>query len=231
MLRIAGITPLTTIDYPDGHLAAVLFCQGCPWRCEYCHNPALLPPIGKHNLSWETVLEFFKNRQGLLDAIVYSGGEPTAQPQLEKALQITREYGFKIGLHTAGMYPERLKKILPLVHWIGMDIKGPFDRYDQITGVHGSGKKAKQSLQCVLESGIAYEFRTTIHPLFIGERELITTAEMLSALNVSHYVVQEFRKQGCAAKNLCQPISSNLTVAYEHIKQRHLFRHFEVRRT
>lgn len=229
MLRIAGLTPLTTIDYPDGYLAAVLFCQGCPWRCGYCHNPELLPPLGKHEIAWEKVLEFLKNRRGLLDAIVYSGGEPTAQTQLETAIKITRELGFKIGLHTAGMYPKRLKKILPLIDWVGMDIKGPFDRYDQITGVSGSGKKAKQSLQFVSESGVAYEFRTTIHPLWIGEKELLATADMLSELKATHYVVQEFRQTGCADKKLRHITSPSLTAAYETIKQRHLFQHFQIR--
>ena len=78
-LRIGGLTPLSTTDYP-GQLAAAVFCQGCPWRCGYCHNPHLIPATVKQGIDWVEVMRFLERRRGLLDAVVFSGGEPTLQP-------------------------------------------------------------------------------------------------------------------------------------------------------
>ena len=85
-LRVGGLTPLSTSDWP-GMLAAVVFCQGCPWRCGYCHNPGLIPARGDNEIPWEDVLAFLRRRQGLLDGVVFSGGEPTAQAGLLDAMR------------------------------------------------------------------------------------------------------------------------------------------------
>ena len=132
-LRIGGITPLTTTDFP-GRLAAVLYCQGCPWRCSYCHNPELLDATTPAEMDWPQVLAFLRKRQGLLDGVVFSGGEPTLQAGLPQALEQVRALGFATALHTGGMYPERLAAVLPLLDWVGLDIKGPEHRYADITG-------------------------------------------------------------------------------------------------
>ena len=87
-LRIGGFTPFTTTDYP-GQLAAVVFCQGCPWRCAYCHNPHLLPVEGPESHAWPDLLRFLASRRGLLDAVVFSGGEPTLQGGLADASALT----------------------------------------------------------------------------------------------------------------------------------------------
>ena len=123
-LRVGGITPLTSIDFP-GRLAAVLYGQGCPWRCGYCHNPELLDATTPAAVPWPEVLAFLKSRQGLLDGVVFSGGEPTLQAALPAALAEVRALGFQTALHTGGMYPERLHALLPLLDWVGLDIKGP----------------------------------------------------------------------------------------------------------
>ncbi len=123
-MRIGGITPLTTIDFP-GRLAAVVYCQGCPWRCSYCHNPELLDATAPAAVPWPQVLAFLQSRRGLLDGVVFSGGEPTLQAALPAALAEVRAMGFATGLHTGGMYPERLAAVLPLLDWVGLDVKGP----------------------------------------------------------------------------------------------------------
>jgi pyruvate formate lyase activating enzyme len=197
-LRIGGLTPLSATDYP-GALAAVVFCQGCPWRCGYCHNPHLLSRCGGHELAWPAVLDFLERRRGLLDAVVYSGGEPTVQGALPDAMRATRALGFKVGLHTAGMAPRRLAAVLPLADWVGMDIKAPFDDYPRITGVRGSGHAARKSARLILASGVAHEFRTTVHPALLREPELQRLASELAGLGARHYVLQAFRAQGCAA--------------------------------
>ena len=85
-LQVGGLVPLSTADYPD-HLAAVVFCQGCPWRCPYCHNPHLLPRRSDAPIDWADVLAFLERRRGLLEAVVFSGGEPTLQPALADAIR------------------------------------------------------------------------------------------------------------------------------------------------
>ncbi len=198
MLRVGGLTPLSTTDWP-GMLAAVVFCQGCPWRCRYCHNPHLIPARGDCEIPWDEVLGFLRRRQGLLDGVVFSGGEPTLQPELAtNAMREVRALGFKVGLHTGGAYPRRLAEILPLVDWVGLDAKAPFTDYERVTGVAGSGAPALASLEHVLASGVDHEIRSTVHPALLADSDVVSLAGDLSARGVKRYVLQPFRSQGCA---------------------------------
>jgi pyruvate formate lyase activating enzyme len=201
MLEIGGFTPLSTSDWPD-MLAAVVFCQGCPWRCRYCHNPGLIPTQGRNELRWETILEFLWCRKGLLDGVVFSGGEPTLQASLPDAVLEVRALGFRVGLHTGGMYPRRLAAILPLLDWVGMDIKAPFADYASITGAPGSGKRAQASLDLVLQSGVAHEIRTTVHPALLDDEAVCALTDDLANRGVRHYALQAFRSQGCEDESL-----------------------------
>jgi pyruvate formate lyase activating enzyme len=196
-LRVGGLTPLSTTDYP-GELAAVVFCQGCPWRCGYCHNPHLLSARGAAEIAWDDVLAFLRRRKGLLDAVVLSGGEPLAQRLLADAMRTVKDMGFKVGLHTGGAYPGRLAKVLPLVDWVGFDVKTTFDAYPLITGALGSGIDARASARLVIESGVAYEFRTTVHPRQLSAHAVGRLADDLAQLGVRHYALQAFRAEGCA---------------------------------
>ncbi|WP_456418026.1 anaerobic ribonucleoside-triphosphate reductase activating protein [Thiolapillus sp.] len=162
-LRIGGFVPFTSIDYPE-QLSAVVFCQGCPWRCSYCHNQHLLTSRTTGLLDWRGILKKLHQRQGLLDAVVFSGGEPTLQKSLHHAMEQVRVMGFKVGLHTAGCYPERLKSLLPLVDWVGLDIKDLPENYPSLTGSSSSGGQAWQSLDILLSADIPFQVRTTVHP-------------------------------------------------------------------
>jgi pyruvate formate lyase activating enzyme len=195
-LNIGGLTPLTTIDFP-GRLAAVLFCQGCPWRCGYCHNPDLLDAGVAGKVSWDQVRAFLRRRRGLLDGVVFSGGEPTLQSGLHDALGEVRAIGFETALHTGGMYPDRLARLLPQLDWVGLDIKGPWQRIDAITGSRHSASRVQASLQCLLASGVAHECRTTWHPGLFGIDELIELADELAALGVKTWALQEC--DGCSS--------------------------------
>lgn len=194
-LKVGGITPFTATDYP-GKLAAVVFVQGCPWRCGYCHNPHLQPRLGSSPMPWSQVLELLQRRVGLIDAVVFSGGEPTIDAVLEDAIGAVRALGFAIGLHSAGTYPRRLTEILPLLDWVGLDIKAPFALYDRITQIAGSGAQAQAAVQAVLASGVDYELRTTIHPDLLSEADILALAHSLSQMDVQNYVLQVFRAQG-----------------------------------
>jgi pyruvate formate lyase activating enzyme len=196
-LRVGGLVPLSTTDYP-GHLAAVIFCQGCPWRCSYCHNPHLLPRRNAGEIGWPAILAFLDKRRGLLDAVVFSGGEPTLQPALPDAISGIRAMGYAVGLHTAGIYPRRLRAVLPLLDWIAMDIKAPFDDYASITGVPGSGARARECMELIMTSGIDHEFRTTVQDCLLPAPKMHALAAELAASGVRNYALQECRAPGDA---------------------------------
>ena len=206
MLCVGGLTPLTSLDYP-GELAAVVFCQGCPWRCGYCHNPDLLASRGPHPVAWPQVMDFLRRRQGLLDAVVFSGGEPTRQRALGAAMDEVRSLGFRIGLHTAGIYPRRLAALLPRLDWVGLDIKALPADYPALTGAPASGARAWRSLALLLTSGIPLEVRTTLDPR--GEStssnaalngdfdsRVMTLMYRLAKAGVRRHVLQFARGQG-----------------------------------
>lgn len=188
-LRVGGVTPLTTIDFP-GRLAAVVYCQGCPWRCAYCHNGHLVGAAGGEDIPWPVVARFLQRRRGLLDGVVFSGGEPTAQVSLEPAVEEVRTLGYRVALHTGGPYPGRLARVLPLVDWVGLDIKAPPGVYPRVTGVAGSGAAAWESLEAVLASGVDHEVRTTVHPDLLSQAELETLAGELAARGAERWVLQ-----------------------------------------
>lgn len=178
----------------------MVYCQGCPWRCSYCHNPHLLASQAAGGIAWSEVLEFLGRRRGLLDAVVFSGGEPTAQPGLARAIREAKALGYRIGLHSAGIYPRRFAEVLHLVDWVGFDAKAPFDTaYAGITGVRASGEAALESARALLASGVDHEFRTTWHAGFLSPAELERLTRTLADLGVRRYVLQEFRASGSAA--------------------------------
>ena len=186
---------LSGCDWP-GELVATVFCQGCPWRCRYCHNTHLLDADRPGEVTWRSVTAFLRTRIGLLDGVVFSGGEPTLQRGLAAAMRETRALGFRVGLHTAGPYPDRLSEVLPLLDWVGFDVKAPFDDYPRLTGVPGSGARARESLLRLLASGVAYEVRTTVSPDLLDAASLRTVAGALADLRVTHYALQACRAAG-----------------------------------
>ncbi|MGW2232167.1 anaerobic ribonucleoside-triphosphate reductase activating protein, partial [Streptomyces formicae] len=113
-----------------GRLVTTVFCQGCPWRCGYCHNPELLDARVPPAVPWEAVASHLGRRRGLLDGIVFSGGEPLLQPGLADAARAARSLGYAVGLHTGGAYPRRFGALLAegLVDWVGFDVKATAPR-------------------------------------------------------------------------------------------------------
>jgi pyruvate formate lyase activating enzyme len=200
-LPIGGLIPFSSVDFP-GRLAAVLFTQGCPLRCRYCHNTHLRPRNAVAAHDWGATLDWLRRRRGLLDAVVFSGGEPTLHVALPDAIASVRDLGFAIGLHSAGAMPGRLAAVLEAVDWVGLDFKAPFARYQAVTGSAASGDKARQALDTVLGSGVAYELRTTLHPALLGDEDLLAMAEELRARGVRRWVIQRFRATGCGDDEL-----------------------------
>lgn len=191
-LHVGGFIPLTTLDFPD-HLACVVFCQGCAWRCRYCHNIDLIPPRADNELPWQEIINFLEKRQGLLEGVVFSGGEPTLQRGLIHCVEQVKEMGYLVGLHSAGINPRLFAQVVNKVDWVGFDIKALPEDHQQITCVQGSGEANWQSLRYLLDSGVDYEVRTTVHWHLLGIENLKRLANKLRKEGVEKFVVQVAR--------------------------------------
>ena len=189
-MKIGGLIKFTLIDYP-GHVAAVVFTQGCNFRCRYCHNPELVyPHLLQESFPEEEIMAFLRRRQGTLEGLVITGGEPTLQPGLIDFMAEVKAMGYLIKLDTNGTKPEVLQEALDkkLVDFIAMDLKAPLDKYSQITGVEFDPKIIQRSMDLVAGSGLPYEFRTTY------DKEVLTDADLQAisaSVNGKNYRVQE----------------------------------------
>lgn len=230
--KLGGFVRFSSCDWP-GKLVCVVFISGCPWRCHYCHNPHLQTRSKMPGEpAWADVLTWLETRRGLLDGVVICGGEPLAEPRLPEMLAQVKAMGFGVALHTGGGYPNRLRECLKLVDWIGFDVKAPFAEYHRITRVKGSGDAARLSLQAVVESGVAFECRTTSHPALLSDANLLEIGHELAAAGVKHYAVQKFRPHGCNdADLLAVPLSSNYPAVATLDELRHLFPDFILRQS
>lgn len=188
---VGGLTRFSTVDWP-GTLAAVVFISGCPWRCHYCHNAELQQRAAPY--AWDDVRAFLGTRRGLLDGVVFSGGEPLSEPRLGELADETRALGFRLGLHTAGIYPRRFAELLPRLDWVGFDIKADDAGYDSITGRRGSARPARDCLDRLLASDTAFECRITWHPDWLPETRLLALAASLSQRGVRRFAVQNARR-------------------------------------
>lgn len=195
---VGGFVPFTTIDYPK-KISSVIFLQGCPWRCIYCSNPHLFEfhrPTEQDKENWEYILNVLRKRTKILDAVVFSGGEASAQAdEIITAIEDIHRFAphFKIGLHTNGCFPENLKKLSPYIDWIGFDIKAPCEKYYEITKVKGSGEQAFKSLTYLFSQNKDLEVRTTADPTVLTKSDILEIAETITKLGVKKYAVQRYR--------------------------------------
>ncbi|MDD5568453.1 MAG: anaerobic ribonucleoside-triphosphate reductase activating protein [Candidatus Omnitrophica bacterium] len=161
-MKIGGFVKFSLIDYP-GKVAAVIFTQGCNFRCSYCHNPQLVyPELFTDPVSFESIFDFLKRKTRLLDGVVFCGGEPTLQNDLLEIICRVRSLGYTVKLDTNGSNPDVLAEVLPYIDYIAMDIKVPFgDTYTRVCGVTINDYEIRRSMLLIRAAGLAYEFRTT----------------------------------------------------------------------
>lgn len=167
-MLISGIQQFTLLDYP-GKTACVVFTPGCNFRCGYCHNPEFVLPeqiknIQKDFIHEDVIFNFLKKRQGLLDGVVITGGEPTLQGDLIPFIKKVRDLGFLVKLDTNGNKPDVIKKIFDehLVDYVAMDIKTSYAKYQSLVGTLANVDRIQESISLIINSGIPYEFRSTI---------------------------------------------------------------------
>ncbi|AWE43364.1 anaerobic ribonucleoside-triphosphate reductase activating protein [Actinobaculum sp. 352] len=202
-VAIAGFVPLSSVDWPD-HLVTTVFLQGCPWRCPYCQNSEILDSRTPGIVPWQEVTIHLRRRRGLLDGVVFTGGEALRQAALIPAMREVRDLGFQVGLHTGGAYPKRLREALELTDWVGLDVKALPDDYRSAAGV-AAGDKAWESLDIMLaiheqRAGstfpLDYEVRTTVYPGSPSAEHFTAMVETLRARGVRRFALQEARTTG-----------------------------------
>jgi pyruvate formate lyase activating enzyme len=218
-IAVGGLTPFSTVDYP-GHLSAVVFCLGCPWRCAYCHNPHLQTvDASAAEKRWPEVVDWLMSRRGLIDSVVFSGGEPLLQRGLAGAMWQVRSLGYGVGLHTAGIYPERLTGILPLVDWVGFDVKAPFCEYARITGAK-SGNATQRSLSYLLASKTKCEVRCTADESLLSADDARRMAGQLAGMGVRRMVLQSVRDSEGVTREISPAFVEAVKGAISHVELR-----------
>ena len=164
--KIAGLQKLTLLDFP-GKVACTIFTEGCNFRCPFCHNASLVTHIGEsEGYSVEYVLDFLKKRQGIIEGVCISGGEPTLMPGLEDFISSVKDLGFLVKLDTNGTRPDILKKLVRerLIDYVAMDIKNSREKYALTAGLceEYDISKIEESASFLMSGEIDFEFRTTV---------------------------------------------------------------------
>jgi pyruvate formate lyase activating enzyme len=211
-----GLQKTTLIDYP-GKVACTVFTLGCNFRCPFCYSSELVLPekIKKQpKISEKEILEFLENRKGLLEGVVLCGGEPTINPDLPDFIKKVKKIGFLVKLDTNGTNPEMLEKLIneKLIDYVAMDIKAPLGlkiqnpkfkfqikskpqipKYERATGVKFDIEKVKKSIEIIKNSGINYEFRTTVVATIHNKEDIIQIAKDIAP--AKRYYLQNFRPE------------------------------------
>lgn len=191
---LMAIEPFSMVDYP-GHIVATVFFGGCNFHCGYCHNPSLVIVKEKSQTSPSDILDFLMTRKGLLDGVCLTGGEPLLSKDMLPLVKGIKELGlgFKVKLDTNGSNLERLQEAAPYLDYIAMDIKTTPEKYDELTQCKGSwNKKAAGTMEWIKKSGIPYEFRTTVMPLWHTFEDLKKIRTILG--EEANWILQQFRQ-------------------------------------
>ena len=194
-MRIGGFQKVSLIDYP-GKVAAVVFTQGCNFRCPFCHNVELvLPSCFGDLLEEEEILRFLTTRVDKLQGIVVTGGEPTIHEDLPLFLEKIKAMGYAVKLDTNGSRPAVLKELFDrqLLDFVAMDVKAPAHCYDELAGIKVNIGLIKESIALIQASGVKHLFRTTFPKPLLGEDDLPGIFSLIHGTH--HFCLQPFVPQ------------------------------------
>ncbi len=193
-MLLGGLQKLTLIDYPD-HLAATVFSVGCNFCCPFCHNPELVDPqkIKKQpRISEKEFFDFLAARQGMLEGVCITGGEPTLQTDLPEFIKKIKDLGYLVKLDTNGSSPLVLERLLNdrLIDYVAMDIKAPLEKYKKVVGEAVTLENIQHSVE-LTRSAPDYEFRTTVLPLLHSRADILSIGRWLQG--AKNFYLQQFR--------------------------------------
>ncbi len=193
-MRICGYNKTTLLDYPE-HVAATVFTGGCNFRCPFCQNSDLvLRPEAQPVIRETEVLGFLEKRKGILTGVCLTGGEPTLAAGLDDFIRKVKEMGYLVKLDTNGYRPETLKGLLNarLLDYIAMDVKNSMERYGETVGdISVDTGRIREAIRIIMESGIPYEFRTTVVKELHGEKEITAIGREIKG--AEKYFLQSYR--------------------------------------
>lgn len=196
-MKIYGLQKMTLLDFP-GKVACTIFTGGCNFRCPFCHNARLVTELDKDEVySEEEIFEYLRKRVGILDGVCITGGEPLMNADIADFITKVRELGYAVKLDTNGSYPETLKNLIDrgLVDYIAMDIKNTPEKYAQTIGVKKFDfTPIKKSIEIIMQSGVPYEFRTTVVKEFHSVSDIEEIAKMIEG--AQGYYLQNFVDSG-----------------------------------
>lgn len=194
---IAGMQKLTLLDYP-GKVACTVFTAGCDLRCPFCHNASLaLPERPRDSMELDEVLAFLKKRQGILDGVAVTGGEPLMHPGIAGLLGEIKALGYSVKLDTNGTFPERLREVVEagLADRVAMDIKAAPENYGKLVGIPDFDiSKVRESADYLMGCGVDYEFRTTAVKGLHTRADFEGIAQWIAGAR--EYYIQEFKDSG-----------------------------------
>lgn len=191
-MKIIGLQNLSLVDYP-GVLAAVVFVEGCNFKCGYCQNPDLVESSERKGMPSEETVEDITRRKKILEGVVITGGEPCIAEGLELFLEAIKKTGLKIKLDTNGSNPDLVKRILQknLIDYIALDIKTSLSRYFLVTPQKKIEHAVSESIEIIMASDTAYEFRTTCVPGIVSEEDFYNIGKKVKGSK--KYCLQQFR--------------------------------------
>lgn len=195
-MLIKGLQKLTLLDYPT-KTACTIFTGGCNFRCPFCHNASLVLDVNEgERYEPDQVLSFLKKRQGLLDGVCVTGGEPLLQKDIKEFLHEIKSMDYAIKLDTNGYSPEKLKEIVDegLIDYVAMDIKNCKEKYSETAGIDIDISRIEKSVDFIMNSGIDYEFRTTVVKEYHTLSDVEKIAQWISG--AKRYYLQNFVDSG-----------------------------------
>lgn len=163
-MLLKGLQKLTLLDFP-GKVACTVFTGGCNFRCPFCHNASLVTHLTDEVIDENEFFSFLKKREGILEGVCVSGGEPTLQPDLYNFIKRIKELGFAVKLDTNGYRPDVIRMLCNdgLLDYVAMDIKNSPEKYSLTTAVENLDfTKIRESAEFLMNGNIDFEFRTTV---------------------------------------------------------------------
>jgi pyruvate formate lyase activating enzyme len=192
-MKIGGLHKVSLIDYP-AKISAVVFTQGCNFRCSYCHNPELVDSrLFQPCLPENDILDFLSTRVGKLEGVTITGGEPTLQENLVPFIRRIRKLGFNVKLDTNGSHPDLLAEMIgeKLLDFVAMDIKAPLEKYSSVVHVPVKTDDIRRSIQRVIKSRVPHEFRTTVVASQLEPKDFLVISQEIKG--AKRYVLQKYQ--------------------------------------
>ena len=193
-MTINGLLKLTLLDFP-GKCACTVFFAGCNFRCPFCHNASLVRGEGE-NISEEEFFRFLSKREGVLDGVAITGGEPLMERDIVPFIKRIKEMGFEVKLDTNGSFPKKLKELVSegLVDYVAMDIKSSPEGYERAAGCPVNMDNVRESVEFLLSDAVDYEFRTTVATGAVLKEDMEGIGEFIKG--AKRYYLQAFVDSG-----------------------------------